>query len=252
MRNVINNGRFGGVTGSGGWIPSDELTMRIWLDSIETEWKTGISQDYLTIDQFGVNNWTDLSGSSRDMIQGNNSYKPSISSLNSKRTVMFNGDYLQETVGNSSGQPNTIIAISDFSAGILTKTNNGTNWNGIDVSGGFYRVRTNNTAIASSYAPDGNYHIFIAQINGASTFLRIDGTQVASGNVGTKPNFNNQVLGDGSGGFIGAIGEYIFISGTLTTALIEKAEGYLSHKWGVQSQLPIGHTYKTNYPLPPV
>ena len=28
----------------------------------------------------------------------------------------------------------------------------------------------------------------------------------------------------------------------------EKIEGYLAHKWGIESKLPAGHTYKTSAP----
>ena len=40
----------------------------------------------------------------------------------------------------------------------------------------------------------------------------------------------------------------LLIFNSNNTSLIEKAEGYLAHKWGMESLLPIGHTYKNNPP----
>lgn len=45
-----------------------------------------------------------------------------------------------------------------------------------------------------------------------------------------------------------SIGEWIIINGTVTNETREKIEGYLAHKWGLTSNLPGGHPYKS---LPP-
>jgi len=44
-----------------------------------------------------------------------------------------------------------------------------------------------------------------------------------------------------------AVADIPGVSGTDLTDL-EKAEGYLACKWGLQSSLPSGHPYKTNCP----
>jgi hypothetical protein len=46
----------------------------------------------------------------------------------------------------------------------------------------------------------------------------------------------------------GSINEIIIFSPALTTTNREKVEGYLAWKWGVQSSLPVGHSYKSAAP----
>jgi hypothetical protein len=46
----------------------------------------------------------------------------------------------------------------------------------------------------------------------------------------------------------GYMGE-IIVTGILTTAERQKVEGYLAHKWGLESSLPVGHPYLTDVPL---
>jgi hypothetical protein len=51
------------------------------------------------------------------------------------------------------------------------------------------------------------------------------------------------------------IGEIICIDGVVSTVEREKIEGYLAHKWGLATNLPSNHPYKTSAPLtsaPPV
>ena len=43
-------------------------------------------------------------------------------------------------------------------------------------------------------------------------------------------------------------GEFIIVSGTLSTGDRQKLEGYLAWKWGLEANLPSGHPYKL---LPP-
>lgn len=49
----------------------------------------------------------------------------------------------------------------------------------------------------------------------------------------------------------GDIGEIIMYDGILTDAQREQTEGYLAHKYGLQSQLPEGHPYKSINPYSP-
>ena len=56
---------------------------------------------------------------------------------------------------------------------------------------------------------------------------------------------------DGSdlyGWFNGKISEILVYNSTLTNSEVEKIEGYLAHKWGLQSRLPSNHAYKTSGP----
>jgi len=44
------------------------------------------------------------------------------------------------------------------------------------------------------------------------------------------------------------IGELLIVQYALTTDERQKVEGYLSHKWGLESALPANHPYKSAAP----
>lgn len=75
-----------------------------------------------------------------------------------------------------------------------------------------------------------------AQYNGASSFLRKGGTQIAAGNPGSA-NLTGITLGASSGGttqfHTGLIGEVLVYQGALTLTQIQSVEAYLLGKWGV-------------------
>lgn len=48
--------------------------------------------------------------------------------------------------------------------------------------------------------------------------------------------------------YIGKMREVMIYSGTITTTNRQKVEGYLAHKWGLQSSLPTNHPHKTTAP----
>jgi hypothetical protein len=49
-------------------------------------------------------------------------------------------------------------------------------------------------------------------------------------------------------GWSGDLAEVVIFNSVLTTTNREKVEGYLAHKWGIQSTLPANHPYKTTAP----
>ena len=61
-------------------------------------------------------------------------------------------------------------------------------------------------------------------------------------------SMGKDVSGGSPQAFIGKIGEILIFDGRLSTSDIEKAEGYLAHKWGTESQLPIDHTFYADPP----
>jgi hypothetical protein len=49
-------------------------------------------------------------------------------------------------------------------------------------------------------------------------------------------------------GWCGDLAEVVIFNSTLTAANREKVEGYLAHKWGIQSTLPANHPYRNTAP----
>ena len=85
----------------------------------------------------------------------------------------------------------------------------------------------------------------------------MNGTEVGSSSnyntkLGNTNNFKMMANNVGNRQLEGSFGEMvvaIFPNGyTDSEAFIEKCEGYLAYKYGVQSLLPVSHPYKTQPP----
>lgn len=101
----------------------------------------------------------------------------------------------------------------------------------------------NNDDLAISYTVNGTPD---AQVDFTQTTL-IDFT--ARTNSGNLTLSNSIVEGGGSGRvFKGIFKECIIYNGPLNTGQIQKVEGYLAWKWGIEGNLPVGHPYKNAAP----
>ena len=89
--------------------------------------------------------------------------------------------------------------------------------------------------VISSTPADTNWHIFTAVFNGASSFLRLDGTQIMAGNVGTAALVGTTTNSFANGLFEGGgdRGEQLTYNNEVNTANIAVIENYLSNKWGI-------------------
>jgi hypothetical protein len=76
-----------------------------------------------------------------------------------------------------------------------------------------------------------------------TSVVRIEGTASVSQNwqIGANQDYTSRA-------WKGDIGEIMFFSTNLASTDVEKVEGYLAHKWGTESLLPSGHTYKSAPP----
>lgn len=64
--------------------------------------------------------------------------------------------------------------------------------------------------------------------------------------LGAQTRFSNGVY---DRWFNGLVAEVVLISTTVNTATRQRIEGYLAHKWGLTSKLPVAHPYKYLKPL---
>ena len=89
--------------------------------------------------------------------------------------------------------------------------------------------------------------MMVAKFNSTNSYIRIDGSQEASGTIGTVAfstlNINGNYINQQ--GVEGFIAEMIFFSDLTKTQIIE---GYLAHKWGLVGNLPSNHPYKVSAP----
>jgi hypothetical protein len=118
--------------------------------------------------------------------------------------------------------------------------------------GGCYNPR----ATEALAAPQTNTIVTLSYQNSGATpqmLARRNGTQILTRAVAVAANFNNGRIGLGDGlndnaYMNGNIGEMIIVTRPMTNAEMERYEGYLACKWGLQGSLPAGHTFKNVCP----
>jgi len=92
-------------------------------------------------------------------------------------------------------------------------------------------------------------------LDGASSGIYRNGLERASFDAGSPISFG-ATIGLGArfnqsydSNLQGSIGETIIVKGQVSTDTRQKIEGYLAHKWGLESNLPADHPYKAEKPM---
>jgi hypothetical protein len=155
----------------------------------------------------------------------------------------------------SSGQPEVTSVKTGTDIGnpsrALLRNNN------IEYSVGGRRNNADGFAQATSGSNtlnDVKIHGGVADYNATDIFQYVDGTLISSNTswltAGTTPNDGGALaFGRGAGGEF-YLYEAILVAGTnvMTTLERQKLEGYLAHRWNIQSKLPANHPYKNAPP----
>ena len=198
-----------------------------------------------------VSQWNDKSGNARHLAESNNTYKPTYTAniLNGYGGINF---YLNK------GLFSTANPVVGYVATIIKAQN--TTWNNYHV---MLESRTNATRIGGLWSNGGN--TFWMDVYPSLAWQ--DGTSMSvSGAFSTinTPHIIEYTPSAGRGnpmsgitvgnfdqtnqGGSGIQYEIIALSAAPSQADREKIEGYLAHKWGLQANLPAGHTYKSAAP----
>lgn len=236
------------------WAPTNYATQpQVWFDA----------QTAASITQSGglVSQWADRSANTLNASQATGGSQPSYNAtgLNGFPAITY-------TSGKSLATPNAALAGPFTMFAVLSKaitgdaTNNGIITSsdsfglGLEVyeSSGSYFPSVSGGQFTSLYGTGTNPKILAAILNGASSAVRADGSQVMTGNLGdaTQTSSDHWILGNGvyTHPLIGALGEILVIPGALSDADLQLFEGYLAWRWGFQSLLPVGHPYKNAAP----
>jgi hypothetical protein len=106
-------------------------------------------------------------------------------------------------------------------------------------------------------AGEEDWKIVVLKGTAAQAIVRQDGSAVdtvADNNAGTTANTyiggGNISTAHNDPDYFGNvdIAEFVFTDASLSSADIERIEGYLAHKWGLEGSLPADHPYKTFAP----
>ena len=263
------------------WNPS-MISTALWLDAADAATITTVSG--------AVSQWNDKSGNSRNATQPTSTRRPTYSAafLNSKAVVSFDGSddilgFTNRTLASNVGAISYFfVAISnspsstDYRALIDLNNNPGSDrasvyFRSSTVEAGGRRLDADSyqfqqagalttSACLGSVIFDYSSATLGVGFNGSALSYRSGGFQTAGSTSNTDSTFTSIGAANDSGtdaftvAVNGAcncrIGEMIAVQSAVAASVREKIEGYLAHKWGLTSNLPAGHPYKTIGPTP--
>lgn len=249
------------------WTPAD-ITTALWLDASDS--------DNITLD--GSNNveqWDDKSGNDRHAAQATESRRPSYNSIS--KALEFDGsdDYLS---GASIGIHNVsfgIFVVATHDAAASESTYRGLYHFGIGgspIAVASYPLSTRqNLYLRHGGAPEStDYYTYdiadgeplhilaVKKIIDTSWDTEKNAVGMDGGDF-TSTAMTEALSTDGtytigyqtaasSDYWLGSICEFIVVK-TDDSDTFEKIEGYLAHKWGLEANLPAGHSYKSFAPI---
>ena len=264
-------------TGSDPWSPSTDITTVAWIDASDSSNYTRSGTSLLSVtDKAGTYTMnvggTPTTGNTQNGLNvfdfnGSNEYLQSttystqVSSGNHWAIGVFRfegTDSTQDSLWSyeTNGSPKRDYAISSG--------NSSNSWPGeLDLDASFTRISTSigNLKLWNLKSLTRNqYHIVSCWFNksGNQIGVRVDGsnafTPVNDYDNSLSTNQELRLMRNRSSQELdGKLAEFFAVAnipGTSGTDLthLEKAEGYLAHKWGLTSSLPNSHPYKTSAP----
>jgi len=243
------------------WTPSDTTTA-LWVDAA----------DAATITESGgyVSGWGDKSGNGRNVIQGTAANQPQTGSItiNGLNAIYLDGsnDGLR-TVAGATWLNNTVFTVFAVALehtwnsqnSMINCTGNADANSNFDIGRGsdfdYWDFRTQTGTAIWQSTP-----VTFEPLLSATMFFNTHSQHWLFGtDYGQHINPNNAISGiteplnlglpDLSGySYAGSFGEVVIITGGMTLVDLQKMEGYLAWKWGLEGKLPIGHPYKTEAP----
>lgn len=243
------------------------LSPNLWLDA----------SDAATITEVGgaVSQWDDKSGNGRHVAQTSATLQPTTNSrnLNGLNLIDFNSDRLTRAdscgiVGTTAfhifmvGIPDALVATNTLYRAALSFGASGSGAS-INYSWSLPAVfHANGNSYAITQTADGVNGVFSSYSRPAggshsSNVFYENGdllthTQVTNStavlNLGSSITNIGSAFDGTLGESVGSIGEVLIFNVVLDDANRQKVEGYLAHKWGLTSVLPVDHPYVTSMP----
>lgn len=251
------------------WSPADDITTAIWIDASDTS--------SYTLSSSTLNTVTDKAGNFTVTIDGTPTRISSgLNSLNvwdfdgSESLITGSGPYASSgnhwAIGVFQYHATDSTKDSFFSADgtrtyAVSSSQSNNTWTGeIDYDGSnsiVTGVAKNDFTTSISI----NTWVIVSIVfnkTGNQIFGRINGTTATSTdayNLAMDTNASDVRMMRNRAGvkLDGRMAEYFHVAGAPGTGGtditdVQKAEGYLAHKWGLESNLPLGHPYKSSAP----
>jgi hypothetical protein len=251
----LNSRRFTPPAGEEFWTPA-LLPLALWLDAA----------DLSTISiNSGVSVWQDKSGNALNATQSTPERRLTYNATG------FNGLPCLQAAGvnvmvlptlplTSGGVVFYGFSVNDDGYGVVA--NNSGHWDRFGGDGRSYPglLRSQRIDGLTLSAPVTGQHIMCYVANPAAEYtIRLNGAQIYSSGpftfanniagLGAGHNIGIAGGGGGSPALVGSIVEIAVVPGIMSLADIQKVEGYLANKWGLNANLPANHPYRNDRPL---
>lgn len=216
-----------------------------------------------------ISNWIDKSGNNRHLTRGLNppyyisdpvsvEFGPAVGpslDISDANNLAVGRTFSVFTVESRSSN----IASNYWIGGIGTTANSNLFMGYLSDTSAVLGFTSNDLRVSiSSYATNSNVRVWTMEYNGSSRTIYINGTSVATAaNVTNLAAWPGAAMGRYANPFTvssyyqGNIREVVWSTPSLSAFQRQQVEGYLAWKWNRQGDLPVGHPFKTYYPLVP-
>jgi hypothetical protein len=235
------------------WTPT-RISTSLWLDASDTSTITHSSNS--------VTEWRDKSGNNLHLSPVLGETGPTANTIqqNSLNVLDFNGDCLENS--NFSHNISSAIYIAFLVELDSLFTNQYFLWAGTDNTNNrcgirkrsngvveiFGRLSNGNTTFVQFGDPGrGSFNILVAKIHGSNGAVYLNGSQINTGNSGAA-NLNTFNLGHAEGETQNFVGKFAEVVAFTDGNDLQKIEGYLAHKWGIDGNLDSLHPYALSAP----
>ena len=224
------------------------LSPALWLDSsdLATLYQDSAGTTPVAADGDPVGKWLDKSGNGRHLTQATAAQRPTMKAAvaNGRNVVRFDGvdDNMARLSSIVSAQPLTILSVNRYSVGnkfeyVLDGNEEVRVIHGKRNDAGDPVFVFAGSVLSGGNGAAGGYKIQTSVVNGASSILRHNKAQVATGDAGASHLGSGIVVGADksiAAGFLdGDLCELVIYSSALTPGQITSVESYLSTRWGV-------------------
>lgn len=230
------------------WRP-DELgaDLALWLDAEDT--------DSITLNGSTVSQWNDKSGNNRNLSQSTAADQPAYEATG------FNGRPTVDWVNNNNALRTSMsLPVTNLNLfSVLESRLPAQSAYIFDIENARRVFATSGQIFSGSWNPatssitgagqriygftTGPTNQIVYENGTAKSTLAPIPAAVVSGIVALGNRFGANTFG-----MNGKMAEFVFVSGTMTTEDRQRLEGYLAWKWGLETNLPVDHPYKTTPP----
>ena len=232
-----------------------------WLDATDPNYLFDSSNEIKSSYNDYVYNWIDRSYSNNNASQSNIANLPvrRINVQNNLDAIEFNQSFLTLPTAKYPLDAFIVLKLANISDqnGVLGIGPSGNNYSSLsDIFGSRWAIdATSNSIVAANSEVSGNFLLMEWSIANNNNFIKRFGSNIVSSSIGTwtLPNNSNIFIGNANGfdfskKFKGYIGEIMMFNRQLDDNERYPIEGYLSWKWGLQSNLSSNHPYKNSAP----